>query len=60
MNVNAFHLRADVDDLQKAYDKAIQAGETIFIWRGHELFVGYAKYLIEFAKQRFDTTPHPS
>jgi hypothetical protein len=39
--------------LQVAYDKARDAGTESFMFEGHELLVGYAKYLLEYLRTQF-------
>lgn len=36
------------DELRKAYDSAVEKGADSFDFRGTELIVNYAKYLLEF------------
>jgi len=38
-------------ELQRAYDRAVEGGQDIFVFEGQELVVGYAKYLLEYLKQ---------
>lgn len=39
---------------KKAYEKAVSQGEKVFVFDGREYLTNYAKYLIEFLKQRFE------
>lgn len=43
---------ATVLDLEAEYNKAVDAGLAEFQFQGNALLVDYAKYLIEYAKQR--------
>ena len=38
--------------LHKAYRRAKNAGEDTFVFEGHEIVVGYAKYLLEYLETR--------
>lgn len=38
----------DLPSLTKAYNKAVKEGKTQFTYKGNELLVSYAKYLIEY------------
>lgn len=44
--------RPKLKRLIKARDEAEKAGEKQFTFEGHEVDVGYAKYLIEYLDQR--------
>lgn len=50
------HITVGVEDykeLKKEYLKNKAEGKTQFIWRGHDLLVSYAGYLIEYLEMRF-------
>lgn len=38
-----------------AHKNAVAAGDDTFVFDGHELVCGYAKYLIEYLEQRLGT-----
>lgn len=40
--------------LISAHETAQKEGKDIFIFEGHELLTQYAKYMIEFLKQKFE------
>lgn len=44
----------DYVKLKKEYAKAIKEGKDIFTFKGNELLVNYAKYLIEYLSDIFD------
>lgn len=52
MNYMLFNL-AEAKQLQKAYNDAVAQGQEQFIFRGEDLLVAYAKYLLEYLKTRF-------
>ncbi len=39
-------------ELKNAYKKAVEDNAKTFIIEGHELVVGYAKYLIEYCEMK--------
>lgn len=44
-------------DLLKTYHLTVENGEaTIMYWRGHQLDMGYAKYLLEYLEEAFRRT----
>ena len=42
----SFDLEA-YEDFRKLYDEALDKGEESFLYKGHEILVGYAKYVLE-------------
>ena len=40
-------MKYKLSELKKARDKAVEEGKDQFNFKGHELLVSYAKYLIE-------------
>lgn len=38
--------------LKEAYDIAVKEGKESFVFEGHELLTSYAKYLIEYLKDK--------
>ena len=40
-------------ELRKAYKQAKDADVESFVFEGHELLMGYAKYLIEYLEMEF-------
>ena len=38
----------DLEELKMAYNKAVESGETQFVFKENNLLVSYAKYLIEY------------
>lgn len=44
--------KASADALRKAYNEAVKAGRTEFMFAGHIILVSYAKYLIEYLTSR--------
>jgi hypothetical protein len=45
--------RAKLEELERAYSAAVAKGQETFLFEGHELFVPYAKYLIEYLNHNF-------
>jgi len=44
MSVVNIHL----PEFKKAYEKCLKENKEVFVYKGQEIFVGYAKYLIEY------------
>jgi hypothetical protein len=44
--------RLKLEQLKKAYRRAVAENEKIMFFDGHELVTGYAKYLIEYLEER--------
>jgi hypothetical protein len=42
--------------LRKEYDAAVKRGDGQFVFEGHELDSGYAKYLLEYLEGKFNGT----
>lgn len=42
------------NELRKEYDRAVEKGADSFDFRGTELIVDYAKYLLEFLDMKFN------
>lgn len=42
-----------LEELRMAYNQAIEAGQSMFVFDGHELLVTYASYLIEHLDAEF-------
>ena len=45
------------DELQKAYDAAVASGSDTFMFKGGEVVVGYAKYLLEYMNNQLSFRP---
>jgi len=41
-----------IPELRKAYDKAVLEKKDTFIFKEHEFFTGYVKYLLEYADSK--------
>lgn len=46
--VEASVSKEELPEFKKEYEKALEDGKENFIWKGSEVFTGYAKYLIEY------------
>ena len=44
--------KQDVKGLRAAYEKAVKDGIEVFVFKGQELFTGYAKYLLEYLESK--------
>lgn len=42
----------DLRDLKIAYKKAIEIDQEVFVFKGREFLVSYAKYLIEYLESK--------
>lgn len=45
-----------LERFKQARDEAVKADKTVFTFEGQEVFVPYAKYLIQFLENRFGTS----
>ena len=47
-----FITEIDIDKLQKKYDDATRDNIDVFKYEGNEILTSYAKYLLEYLKQK--------
>ena len=52
-NILSFDTIEDVEELQKAYNQAVDIGKETFMFKGNELLTTYAKYMLEHLRNQF-------
>jgi hypothetical protein len=52
--------RRKVEQFRKAYNRARTAGETQFVFDGHDFLVSYARYMLEYLTLQMGGEHHVS